>query len=143
MAAPGRVAGAIAAWWPPEPLSSAIVRSVRRCSRTGCLNPAVATLTYAYADSTAVVGPLATYAEPHSYDLCEEHALRLTVPRGWEVVRHDGEFAMPEPSVDDLTALAEAVREAGRVDRPVPESEPAPGGPRRGHLRVLPDPVSD
>ncbi|MGW5052888.1 MULTISPECIES: DUF3499 domain-containing protein [Actinokineospora] len=119
------------------------MRSVRRCSRTGCINPAVATLTYAYADSTAVVGPLATYAEPHSYDLCEEHALRLTVPRGWEVVRHDGEFAMPEPSVDDLTALAEAVREAGRVDRPVPEPEPGPSGPRRGHLRVLPDPVSD
>jgi len=72
----------------------------------------VATLTYAYADSTAVVGPLATYSEPHSYDLCEEHALRLTVPRGWEVVRHDGEFAAPEPSVDDLTALAEAAGHA-------------------------------
>ena len=101
-----------------DALSSPIVRSVRRCSRTGCANPAVATLTYAYADSTAVVGPLATYSEPHSYDLCEEHALRLTVPRGWEVVRHEGEFAAPEPTVDDLTALAEAVREAGRPDRP-------------------------
>ncbi|MDQ3403936.1 MAG: DUF3499 domain-containing protein [Actinomycetota bacterium] len=119
------------------------MRSVRRCSRTGCLNPAVATLTYAYADSTAVVGPLATYSEPHSYDLCEEHALRLTVPRGWEVVRHDGEFALPEPSVDDLTALAEAVREAGRVDRPVAQPESAPANGRRGHLRVLPDPVND
>ena len=41
-----------------------VVRTVRRCSRAGCINPAVATLTYAYADSTAVVGPLATYAEP-------------------------------------------------------------------------------
>ncbi|HEX2133527.1 MAG TPA: DUF3499 domain-containing protein [Actinophytocola sp.] len=117
------------------------MRSVRKCSRTGCGNPAVATLTYAYADSTAVVGPLATYSEPHSYDLCEEHALRLTVPRGWEVVRHDGEFAAPEPSVDDLTALAEAVREAGRPDRPVEPPEPATGAGRRGHLRVLPDPV--
>jgi hypothetical protein len=124
-----------------EGLSSSIVRSVRKCSRTGCTNSAVATLTYAYADSTAVVGPLATYSEPHSYDLCEEHALRLTVPRGWEVVRHDGEFAAPEPSVDDLTALAEAVREAGRPDRPVdlPE-EPAGTSGRRGHLRVLPTP---
>ena len=84
------------------------VRSVRRCSRTGCTNPAVATLTYAYADSTAVVGPLATYAEPHSYDLCEEHALRLTVPKGWEVVRHEGEFSLEDTSADDLTALAEA-----------------------------------
>ncbi|HSZ30055.1 MAG TPA: DUF3499 domain-containing protein [Pseudonocardiaceae bacterium] len=121
------------------------MRSARRCSRTGCTNPAVATLTYAYADSTAVVGPLATSSEPHSYDLCERHALRLTAPRGWDVVRHDGGFAEPEPSVDDLTALAEAVREAGRVVRSV---EPVPTGPvngsgRRGHLRVLPDPVDD
>ena len=119
-----------------------VVRKVRRCSRTGCINPAVATLTYVYADSTAVVGPLATYAEPHSYDLCERHALRLTAPRGWDVVRHEGEFSEPEPSVDDLTALAEAVREAGRAERPV---DPVPAGAGsgsggRGHLRVLPDP---
>jgi Protein of unknown function (DUF3499) len=113
---------------------------MRRCSRTGCVNPAVATLTYAYADSTAVVGPLATYSEPHSYDLCEEHALRLTAPKGWDVVRHDGAFAAPEPSHDDLTALAEAVREAGRPDRPVEAPDPGANG-RRGHLRVLPDPV--
>ena len=115
---------------------------LRRCTRTGCARSAVATLTYAYADLMAVVGPLASFAEPHSYDLCEEHALRLTVPRGWEVVRHDGEFAEPEPSVDDLTALAEAVREAGRVDRPV-EPVHAIGTGRRGHLRVLPGPPAD
>ena len=30
---------------------------------------------------------LAMLAEPHSYDLCSEHAGRLTAPRGWEVVR--------------------------------------------------------
>ena len=112
--------------------------------RTGCTNAAVATLTFVYADSTAVVGPLATCSEPHSYDLCERHALRLTAPRGWDVVRHDGEFAEPEPSVDDLTALAEAVREAGRADRPVdPGAAAAATGARRGHLRVLPDPVDD
>ncbi|RZQ63598.1 DUF3499 domain-containing protein [Amycolatopsis suaedae] len=112
--------------------------SVRKCSRTGCMEPAVATLTYAYSDSTAVVGPLATVHEPHSYDLCEEHALRLTAPRGWEVVRHEGEFAAPEPSGDELTALAEAVREAGRPDRqPPPPEHDGPSG-RRGHLRVLP-----
>ncbi|WP_182544288.1 DUF3499 domain-containing protein [Halosaccharopolyspora lacisalsi] len=116
------------------------MRSVRRCSRAGCANPAVATLTYAYADSTAVVGPLATYVEPHSYDLCERHALRLTVPKGWEVVRHEGEFALPEPSADDLTALAEAVREAGRSDRQVESSDWWASSSRRGHLRALPDP---
>ncbi len=116
------------------------MRVLRKCSRAGCGNGAVATLTYVYRDSTAVVGPLATTAEPHSYDLCEQHARRLTAPRGWEVVRYEGELVPPEPSVDDLAALAEAVREAARADRPV---EPAPvsaGTPRRGHLRVLPDP---
>ena len=119
---------------------------MRKCSRTGCGNPAVATLTYAYADSTAVVGPLATYSEPHSYDLCEEHALRLTVPRGWEVVRHDGEFAAPEPTVDDLTALAEAVREAGRPDRPVeppePRQQPRPAAAAAATCGCLPNPVT-
>ena len=73
------------------PLKSAVpsnvVSPVRRCSRTACGRPAVATLTYVYADSTAVLGPLATYAEPHCYDLCAEHSERLTAPRGWEVVR--------------------------------------------------------
>ena len=97
----------------------------------------MATLTYVYAESTAVVGPLATQAEPHSYDLCPRHAHRLTVPRGWEVVRFEGEFAPPQHSSDDLTVLAEAVREAGRVDRPI-EAAPVSGTGRRGHLRVLP-----
>ncbi len=102
----------------------------------------MATLTYVYADSTAVVGPLATQAEPHSYDLCNAHANRLTAPRGWEVVRFEGEFTPPQPINDDLTALAEAVREAGRVDR-TPPPVPTTGTGRRGHLRVLPGPVDD
>jgi hypothetical protein len=116
------------------------VRHVRRCTRTGCGRAAVATLTYAYADLTAVVGPLASFAEPHSYDLCEEHALRLTVPRGWEVLRHEGEFPAPIPHADDLEALADAVREAARTE---PGSRPADGEGltgRRGHLRVVPPP---
>ena len=113
------------------------MRHVRRCTRTGCARSAVATLTYAYADLTAVVGPLASYAEPHSYDLCEEHAVRLTVPRGWEVLRHVGEFPAPIPHADDLEALADAVREAGRVEHQVtPDLDAATG--RRGHLRVVP-----
>ena len=118
------------------------VLSARRCSRTGCTELAVATLTYVYADSTAVVGPLATQAEPHSYDLCNQHAHRLTAPRGWEVVRFEGEFAPPQHSSDDLTALAEAVREAGRADRPV-EAAPVTGPGRRGHLLVLPSATED
>ena len=88
------------------------MRSVRQCSRTACGRPAVATLTYVYADSTAVLGPLAQHAEPHSYDLCVPHAERLTAPRGWEVVRLLPDFEPLAPSRDDLLALADAVREA-------------------------------
>lgn len=126
------------------------MRSPRRCTRTGCPNPAVATLTYVYADSTAVVGPLAAFAEPHSYDLCEQHATRLTAPRGWDLVRHEGEFEAPAPTTDDLVALAEAVREAGRPvrrDEPAREErrrDPLPDDRelgRRGHLRVIPPPA--
>ncbi len=120
---------------------------VRQCSRTACGRPAVATLTYVYSDSTAVLGPLASYAEPHCYDLCAAHAERLTAPRGWEVVRLAADLREPVgPSHDDLVALAEAVREAARER---PEPEPVTGAlregsssvevGRRGHLRVLRD----
>ena len=111
-------------WWSDleesrrGPLKSAVpsnvVSPVRRCSRTACGRPAVATLTYVYADSTAVLGPLATYAEPHCYDLCAEHSERLTAPRGWEVVRLADASGPSRPSGDDLEALANAVREAAR-----------------------------
>ncbi len=60
----------------------------RPCSKVACSNEAVATLTYVYADSMVVVGPLARTADPHSYDLCAKHAERLSAPQGWQVVRH-------------------------------------------------------
>jgi hypothetical protein len=133
--------------------------SSRVCSRTACKQPPVYTLTYVYRDSTAVLGPLAAYNEPHTYDLCAMHAARLTVPRGWDVVR-----LPPDPAregADDLEALANVVREAGRGtpapgpavrpapgpggrpapgNRPAPDAEPVGQGVetvRRGHLRVL------
>lgn len=125
----------------------------------------MATLTYVYSDSTAVVGPLATVREPHSWDLCLGHASRITAPRGWELVRHAAPLPT-NPDEDDLVALAEAVRErgvAGGSPMPgfsdqigtaqssaasVPRTGAAPtvhrspgNARRRGHLRVLPDPA--
>jgi hypothetical protein len=130
----------------------------------------VATLTFVYSDSTAVVGPLATAREPHSWDLCVGHAGRITAPRGWELMRHAG--PLPNPDEDDLVALADAVREGpGGAGLPYRGATGAPlngfsadpalhpngahatapssgllappehrSGRRRGHLRVLPDP---
>lgn len=120
----------------------------------------MATLTYVYSDQTAVLGPLATFAEPHAYDLCEAHSERMSAPRGWEVLRLAPDPDALGPSSDDLLALADAVREAAR---PVPQPVPVTGGTRstgstgravglvaetgrevgrRGHLRVLRSPDS-
>lgn len=112
----------------------------RRCSRTACARPATSTLTYVYNDQTAVLGPLATYAEPHSYDLCDGHAGGLSAPVGWEVVRLARDPAAAGPSGDDLLALADAVREAARPVAAAAGPEPVGSGVevgRRGHLRVL------
>jgi hypothetical protein len=95
-------------------------------------------LTYVYAESTAVVGPLAAFSEPHSYDLCESHARSLTAPRNWQLVRHDGEFGPPPPTCDDLLALAEAVREAARPTQRRDAHDAVQPVGRRGHLRVIP-----
>jgi hypothetical protein len=62
--------------------------SSRPCSKVACIDEAVATLTYVYADSMVVVGPLSMVSDPHSYDLCARHAERLSAPQGWQVVRH-------------------------------------------------------
>ncbi len=122
----------------------------------------MATLTYVYSDSTAVVGPLATDREPHTWDLCLGHATRITAPRGWELVRHAAPLPT-NPDEDDLVALADAVREGRVAGGPpiagfsdplaaphlgaprsgIPPVAPRNGaaGRRRGHLRVLPDPA--
>ena len=102
----------------------------------------MATLTYVYSDSTAVVGPLAIAREPHSWDLCVGHASRITAPRGWEMMRHAAPLPT-NPDEDDLVALADAVRE-GRVSATAPSpgfsdplgttpsASPGTGGPQSG-----------
>jgi hypothetical protein len=102
------------------------------------------TLTYIYADSTAVLGPLATYSEPHSYDLCESHGNRLTVPNGWTVIKEESSQVGQGPSDDDLMAIADAVREVaaqsetfGQTATAALSNEHASLG-RRGHLRAVP-----
>ena len=96
------------------------------------------TLTYVYRDSTAVLGPLAAYVEPHCYDLCADHAGRLTAPRGWDVVRLPVQDEQaPSAQADDLEALANAVREATSPRTPAEPTGQGVEVGRRGHLRVL------
>ena len=112
--------------------------SSRCCSRTACKHPPVYTLTYVYRDSTAVLGPLAAYTEPHCYDLCEKHAARLVAPRGWDVVRLPVDPEAAREREDDLEALANAVMQTKPRERR--DTEPVGQGvevSRRGHLRVL------
>jgi hypothetical protein len=129
---------------------SVVRRGGRGCSRASCRKPAQRTLTYIYSDSTALVGPLATFAEPHAYDLCLEHCEKLTVPNGWTVITADltqdesgqfGQSGQAGPNSDDIMAIADAVREIGaqrhhepRVEQATPQNEVG----RRGHLRALP-----
>jgi len=124
---------------------SSAVRTGRGCSRATCRSMATMTLTYIYADSTAVLGPLATFAEPHAYDLCEFHARKLTVPNGWSVLKEEISQLGSGPTDDDLMAIADAVREAAAstpqvVGQSSEVSQSAPQiGVRRGHLRAVPN----
>lgn len=119
-------------------------RTGRGCSRVGCRAMASMTLTYIYADSTAVVGPLATFSEPHAYDLCEVHGKKLTVPHGWSVIKEEANADRTiGPSEDDLMAIADAVREAAAAPMETGQSINSPQSAqgnigRRGHLRAVP-----
>lgn len=61
----------------------------RLCSKVACAREAVTTLTYDYGDQMAVVGPLGGPGNPHAHDLCAIHTERMSVPKGWTVVRHE------------------------------------------------------
>ncbi|WP_022872292.1 DUF3499 domain-containing protein [Nesterenkonia alba] len=122
--------------------------SKRRCTKSGCGQPAVATLTYSYQDQNVVVGPISIYAEPHTYDLCAGHADRVNPPRGWDVLRLD--YGQPVGDDDgDLLAVADAVREPAPASsaptvraRQAPAPLTAPEGEApvsRGHLRLVRD----
>jgi hypothetical protein len=115
----------------------------RLCRHAGCSGRAKATLTFAYRDRTAVLGPLSPVRSPEGIDLCYSHCDHLSVPRGWDIVRLPLEAPGKVTSTQDLRELADAVRAAAGV-------EPRPGPPpplpanvvtlaERRHLRVVAD----
>ena len=48
--------------------------SRRQCSRSGCAERAVVSLTYEYGRSCAWLDELPAERDPHAYDLCARHA---------------------------------------------------------------------
>ena len=75
-----------------------------------------------YADSTIVIGPLATERQPEAYDLCARHVESFTAPRGWQVIRLATSFEPAPPSEDDLTALADEVIVLAHADGQDPQA---------------------
>jgi hypothetical protein len=74
--------------WPAPDISTQIERPLiasRQCSRTGCSDAAAVTLTYDYRQSQVWIDRLVPERNPHDYDMCDGHAERLSVPRGWHL----------------------------------------------------------
>lgn len=97
----------------------------RLCTKTACSNSAAATLTFNYADSTVVLGPMSQRAEPHAHDLCAKHAHQFTAPLGWEFLQLTENLT----DDDDLLAVANAVS--------APESPEAPAEASSGTIQPV------
>ncbi|MDR1449248.1 MAG: DUF3499 domain-containing protein [Propionibacteriaceae bacterium] len=121
--------------------------TIRSCRRQGCSARAKATLTFDYADSTAVLGPLAPDRVSAGLDLCPVHCESVTVPRGWQLVRLPLDEPGPPVPGQDLRELADAIRAAAGL---APTAPAAPAPPpelpstivtlaERRHLRVVAD----
>ncbi len=78
----------------------------RQCSRPACAEPATATLAFRYERASAWLDILTPERDPHAYDLCERHAARVSVPRGWRYEDRRHPAVRPAPPVDDPERLA-------------------------------------
>ena len=79
----------------------------RSCARPGCGKGAVATLSYAYADSEVVLDDLAPESHPMVHDLCNTHAANVRVPMGWTL------RDTREPAAEDATVAGSAAPTLG------------------------------
>ena len=63
--------------------------SERYCSKPGCAEPAIATLSLDYDSAVAVVGPLSPVPEFGCLDLCSQHQFKFVPMQGWRLIRHN------------------------------------------------------
>ena len=85
----------------------------RQCSRTGCAEAASVTLSYQYARSMVWLDELTDERDPHSYDLCQRHTARLSVPNGWT----SSDQPEPPSPVRDRKRRSDAERPSRRPER--------------------------
>ncbi|MBR5949860.1 MAG: DUF3499 domain-containing protein [Actinomycetaceae bacterium] len=110
----------------------------RKCSRTTCYAPAVATLTYQYNDATAVLGPLSPLADRSAFDFCQHHANTLTVPRGWTMIRLADNFEPPARATEDDVIDFVNKAAAGKNEKKLsPQEEAEMSRARRAHPSTL------
>jgi Protein of unknown function (DUF3499) len=59
---------------------------MRSCAKTGCRQPAAATIGIRYAARELLVADLLQQQDPNLMELCEGHTERMTPPFGWTLV---------------------------------------------------------
>jgi len=120
---------------------------LKKCSRPGCGERAVAQLTYAYALSQVEISPVADDLPVGAYVLCQTHLDRLSVPKGWKLIR-TGSPTLAQLSEAEIESLAEEVRRVGLGLEPQGTETSLSRRPdlvmlaSRAHLRVVADSAS-
>ena len=79
-----------------------VITMLRQCSRTGCAARADSTFTYQYGRALVWLDDLTMERDPHSYDLCDRHAARLSVPNGWRLDDRRGALELVGATVHRL-----------------------------------------
>jgi hypothetical protein len=75
---------------------------VRECGKLGCRQPAGATAALRYRERVLWIGDLLPQRDPNLFDLCGDHAARLTAPYGWS--RLDQRAAGGSPPAEEAAA---------------------------------------
>lgn len=120
----------------------------KACSRPGCHQRAIAQVIYAYRDLNVEVGPLGDDPPAGSYQLCPAHLERLSVPKGWQLIRR-GKPKAGKLTDQEIEALAQEIRRVGGLLGTVEEVEATEHSlsrrtnlvtlTSRAHLRVVAD----
>lgn len=75
-----------------------VVCVARQCSKSSCSELSTITLTFQYSRALAWIDDLTYERDPHSYDLCERHGQRMTVPTGWRLEDRRHRFRVVVPN---------------------------------------------